>query len=191
MKFNEYELIYLIREGSEEASLMLQRLYEPFIGKIAKRYYVKGAEYEDFFQVGLDAFFRSIYSYDELMNVSFYSYCMICSRNAMNSLSREAARKSRVEVAYQKEFDEYSFVQENLDCSYVTLENRIHQRSIIAMCLSPEVSILSNLEKRCLKKLIEGYNYSEIATTLSLSEKVVGNAMLRCKRKLRDVATTV
>ena len=78
VEYNDYELVYLVREQNEEALHIIIEKYSPLIGKIASSYYGIGYDYQDFFQEGRMAFIKAIYSFDENSNYSFYSYAMTC-----------------------------------------------------------------------------------------------------------------
>ena len=186
MSLNEYELIYLIREQNEEALKLLLQKYTPFIGKLASRYRVKGIDYEDFLQEGLVAFNKAIYSYNEYAPISFYTYCMTCSKNAMITYYKKAYKVTSIEDAYNTQLNDGYEVNETGVYNYrQSFDKTLHQKLMIEHYLSSDNQTLSNLEKLCLKHLINGHNYSEIAVLLTLPSKKVENAIMRCKTKLR------
>ena len=49
VEYNDYELVYLVREQNEAALDILIQKYSPLIGKIASSYYGVGFDYEDVF----------------------------------------------------------------------------------------------------------------------------------------------
>ncbi len=186
MTFNEYELIYLIRGQSEEAQSLLMKRYSPFIGKLASKYRVKGTEYEDFFQEGLVAFTKAIYSYNEFSTVSFYTYCMTCVKNAMISYYKKSYRTTMLEYDFDTNFFDGYEINEQVVCHYRnSFDNRLHEKIVLQTHLQQGSNLLSDLEKQCLKYLLNGHNYKEIATLLSISSKKVENAVTRSKIKLK------
>ncbi len=189
MKLNEYELIYLIREQSEEALEMLLEKYKPFIGKLASRYRVKGIEYEDFLQEGLVACNNAIYSYNEYAPISFYTYCMTCSKNAMITYYNKAYRVTSIEDDYNDCLNSGYEINEVGVYNYrKSFDEQLHQKFIVEQYLSQSNQVLSDLEKLCLKSLLKGHNYKEIAQLHDLPTKTVENAVTRCKVKLRSEA---
>lgn len=50
VEYNDYELVYLVREQNEEALHIIIEKYSPLIGKIASSYYGIGYDYQDFFK---------------------------------------------------------------------------------------------------------------------------------------------
>ena len=59
------ELIKRIKEGDEAAFEHLLQRYEHLVAKIAKKYYMRCYEKEDFYQIGAAAFYKAVLSYDE------------------------------------------------------------------------------------------------------------------------------
>ena len=53
-KYNDYELIYMVRENSTDSKDILREKYQPVLKSIAKEFYKSfkyyGYEYEDFLQ---------------------------------------------------------------------------------------------------------------------------------------------
>ena len=98
VEYNDYELVYLVREQNEAALDILIQKYSPLIGKIASSYYGVGFDYEDFFQEGRMAFIKSIYTFDETSIASFYSYSMTCVRNAITTAYRKAKRSAGLDL---------------------------------------------------------------------------------------------
>ena len=88
VEYNDYELVYLVREKNEEALNIIIEKYSPLIGSIASKYYGVGYDYQDYFQEGLVAFIKSIQTFDENAPYSFYSYSMTCVRNAITTTYR-------------------------------------------------------------------------------------------------------
>ena len=58
--YNDYELLYLIREGSEFALNYLFKKYDVLIYKIATSFYPKGDKFEDLLQEGRMVLYNSI-----------------------------------------------------------------------------------------------------------------------------------
>lgn len=76
--YNDYELLYLIREGSEFALNYLFKKYDVLIYKIATSFYPKGDKFEDLLQEGRMVLYNSINKFDFNKGTSFYSFFVIC-----------------------------------------------------------------------------------------------------------------
>ena len=68
-KYNDYELIYQVRENDEFCSDVILKKYEPILHSIVNEFYYNfskyGLEKEDFYQEALLAFFRALSSYND------------------------------------------------------------------------------------------------------------------------------
>lgn len=187
VEYNDYELVYLVREQNEEALHIIIEKYSPLIGKIASSYYGIGYDYQDFFQEGRMAFIKAIYSFDENSNYSFYSYAMTCVRNAITTSYRRLKRTSGLDQL--TDYDEHPLVSTLETAGYYHYDSEytyLNEKLIIEMAMNSD-KILSPFEKQCLKYFLLGHNYNEIAIILNLSPKKIDNALSRCKSKLKNL----
>ena len=85
--YNDYELIYLIKEGNESALNFFFEKYEKYIIKVVGSYihYDEGLK-EDYIQEGRIILYECIYRYDEDSNVSFFSYFTIILKRKLLKL---------------------------------------------------------------------------------------------------------
>jgi DNA-directed RNA polymerase sigma subunit (sigma70/sigma32) len=76
--YNDYELIYLINEGSELALNIFFEKYEPYINKVASFYLSKyDSHFDDLVQEGRILLFDNIKSYRTNSKTSFFTYFTI------------------------------------------------------------------------------------------------------------------
>lgn len=98
-KYNDYELIYQVRENDEFCSDVILKKYEPILHSIVNEYYYNfskyGLEKEDFYQEALLAFFRALSSYNDNINCSFYSFVIICIRRKLISLCKSISNSNK------------------------------------------------------------------------------------------------
>ena len=186
VEYNDYELVYLVREKNEEALNIIIEKYSPLIGSIASKYYGVGYDYQDYFQEGLVAFIKSIHTFDENAPYSFYSYSMTCVRNAITSTYRSMKRSSGLD--YLTDYDQHPPLIAESPTRY---SNDVHTflngKLILEKVLRKDDQLLSQIEKQCLRYWLEGHNYNEIAMILEMPPKKVDNALSRCKNKLRSL----
>ena len=121
-KFNDYELIYMVRENDELSKGIIMEKYIPIIRKIASEYYQKflnyGFEYEDFLQEAQLAFYQALGKFDESKNVLFYTFVNMYIRKKMASFCRNISSKKNSFVntnAISLENDDYEDVRSDLD----------------------------------------------------------------------------
>ena len=187
VEYNDYELVYLVREQNEAALDILIQKYSPLIGKIASSYYGVGVDYEDFFQEVRMAFIKSIDTFDETSAASFYSYSMTCVRNAITTAYRKAKRSAGLDQLTDYSEPGLSFACETPVYYYLDrVHNTLNERLILESALKEE-GILSEFEKICLKYYLLDNNYIEIAAILGIPPKKVDNALSRCKNKLKNL----
>jgi hypothetical protein len=73
--YNDYELFYLIQEGSEQALNLLYYKYYIYINKIVSKYKIPKYKKEDLVQEGVYTFFETIKKYNpSKYNKTFFNY---------------------------------------------------------------------------------------------------------------------
>ena len=81
--YNDYELIYLIRDGSELALKVFYKKYLPYIWKTALKYYKNGDKVNDIVSIGLSTLFLSLEKYNPDFGASFYVFFEVCLNRAI------------------------------------------------------------------------------------------------------------
>ena len=190
MELSDSELIKLFKEGNESAFDYLFRRYEPLIAKVARKYYVRGYETEDFYQIGAVAFYKAVLSFDESGNSTFYGYVLSCVRNSVVS----QFRKQLLKIEYATDYEDIEKVMGS--CSIATIEKSkildeendvlLHAYRTELAKLFSEGKFLSPLEKKCLAGFIEGLSYLEIAEEHGFELKKVDNALMRIRAKIKE-----
>ena len=85
--FNDYELIYSIKDGNEKSLEVLLLKYDPYI--IAYVTKIMGYMDEDFVQEGRLVLYNAIYSYKESNQHSFFSFFTLCLKRKISYLLYE------------------------------------------------------------------------------------------------------
>ena len=78
--YNDYELLYLIRDGNPNALNMMFRKYDTLIKKEAYELLEDNNKVFDLIQEGRMLLYDCINKYDDRYDISFYSYFLICLR---------------------------------------------------------------------------------------------------------------
>lgn len=185
----DLELIAKLQEGKEEAFDCLLKRYEPFVKRIAKRYFVPGFDWEDFYQVGAMAFFNAVKTYKEDKNASFYTYALSCIRNRIVSQYRKLSMK----IEYVIEDERLMFVMDAREACSATSSQMLDEEKDTPLSsykqklkkIVDKVK-LSHLEKACLEQYLSGKTYEEAAEALGISKKQMGQALFRCRKKVRE-----
>lgn len=107
VNYNDYELIYLVKEGSEQAQNILYQKYNIYITKLASKYYPYGDKRLDLIQEGLMSLYLCIKSFNPNFTISFFSYFTIVLKRNFSKL---------VQNNYYKKiysFNEGNYIKEN------------------------------------------------------------------------------
>ena len=98
-EYNDYELVYEIRENSDDAYNILISKYTPLIRKMAKEYLIKfrkyKVEYDDLVQEGFVGLFQALDDYDE-HSCLFYTYSLLCIKREMERLIKSFSRNKQM-----------------------------------------------------------------------------------------------
>ena len=168
--YNDYELIYMIRENDESSKSILFEKYHPVLVSIANEFYLKynqyGYDYDDFLQEANIAFFNSLISFNENKNVLLYSYITLCFRRKLMSFCKKITKgfKNNIYNDYDDFPDIIDFNSDVFsDVSYVESEKKL--RNIILN--------LSFLDSAIVELRINGFSYKEISLLLEIPTSTI------------------
>lgn len=193
--FNDYEILYLVREHQEDAEQLLYEKYRPLIQSLAYKYYKrvknKGYEVVDFVQEGYIGLHRAIEKYSVSKNCLFYTFAMVCIERQMQVVARRLCTFKQEILNHTSSYD-YVIPDLNLSISDVICD---------VDTMGPEDALL---DEEYLKRLIQfrndlpfvcaqvfelrwnGFHHIEIANLLDLSKKSVDSYLVRIRRRLRQ-----
>ena len=183
-KYNDDELIYMVKENYEDSANILFKKYYPIIHSLSYEYYSKynGYSYEldDFYQEALSAFYKALHNYNNSKNVLFYTFVVVCIRRALASFGRivynDNNKTSNINVEKLEGCIEDSRENPLLRDSYRGLENIIKK---VIFSLSLEAGAILELK-------INGFTYKEISELLDIPISSVEFKSRRARRLLRD-----
>lgn len=100
---NDYEVMYLVEEGNDDARDIILEKYKPIIKRMASNYFKSfsryGIEYDDLVQEGYLGLYNAIRGYHSTKNTLFYTYATISIRSKMlNYLKRYTNQKNLANV---------------------------------------------------------------------------------------------
>lgn len=152
--YNDFELLYLVGEGSEQALHILYHKYIVYINKIAPKYFAYGDKRNDLVQEGLMIFHRCIKTFNQGMTVSFFSYFSISLHRKFASLVKTSYYQHTVflkdnENLYGKGWNyfqkKYSFLKRGQYFLNEELDILIYEE-----CIQEELSVKAFAEKYAL-----------------------------------------
>lgn len=160
--YNDYELIYAIKNGEEIALEIMLLKYDPYIS----HYVYKRTGYfdEDLIQEGRIVLYNSIYSYKDSSRFSFFSYFNVCFKRKINKLL--SSEKNQKKYLFLAEFENEYYETEigfnkrkNIVPKYVFLDDldlKIYDDVIISGIKLKDFAIENKLNyQKLLKKYHE------------------------------------
>lgn len=190
---NFYDLseddIIMLAKTDHEACDFLLRKYSYMVKRIARSFYLVGAENDDLIQEGMLGLYNAICTY-EPDKATFSTYCVLCIKNAILD-----AVKSNNRLKHQPLNNSVSYTQmdEESNSSFMLdlFTNGIDSAEIIAMQNEDYATLLNYIKDNLSQKDIEvlrlylnGLTYLEIAKKTNLEYKKVDNTIQKIKRKL-------
>ena len=170
--YNDYELLYLIKDSNPKALNMLFRKYDVLIKTVASEMYTHDSRLYDLIQEGRMLLYECIYKYDDTREISFFSYFLIClKRKFRRELTRDYYSNCctlRDNMSYE-ESDLYSRITlstykreyKNDKLALLILEeNIIREVSIYQLSIDYKISYYKLVNKKkeiieTLKKIID------------------------------------
>ncbi len=177
-KYNDYELIYMVRENDDDSHDILFKKYYPIIKRIAYEYYSKyseyGFDYDDFVQEGIISFQRAIDNFDEKKDIMFYTFVLVCIRRGLMTFTRSASSTKNKIFSEHEEVDEGIM---DIDSDVSNIYDKLLFEDIFKKAIYDMESDFSTV----LELKINGFTYKEIGSLLSVP---VSSVEFRC-RKIR------
>lgn len=173
IKYNDFELLYLIDDGSEEAYFALVEKYSYYIHKKISDFHLKEKYREDFYQEGLMILEEAVRKYDEYRGKSFnrfFDMLLVFRFQRLLALERN--------YFYNVSLVEFPEMLEEEVLEFDTNDNLSN--------ISDELDRLgfSDLEKDIYMFVLNGLKPREIAKKTNMDIKVVYNAICRSKKRI-------
>ena len=182
-QYNDFELLYLIYEGDEEALGIIFKKYDPLIKKKLYDFKIKNSLYDDFYQEGLIVLYVAVKTYNPSFNKTFTKYFeLLLSRRIMTLLRDMKKEHEKVVVI---ESDVLKDSSESFNYSDKMLSDNANHDILLKDNNIPS-SMLTLSEKDVLAmRYFKGKSSKEIADELNIDVKKVYNALYQAKKKIR------
>ena len=184
--YNDYELIYMVRENDDSSRGILYDKYSSILKNIAYEYYCKfknyGYDYEDFLQEAYISFEKSIINYDENSGVLLYTFVTVCVKRALISFCRLISNeKYNVSGENVVPIDDVPISDYKSDVEgileYYDLEDKIKD---IMYGLPIEIGCIMELR-------LNNFTFYEISSLLDISVSTVEFRNRKVKRELKNL----
>ena len=191
-EMEDEELVFLARDGDEEALEFLINKYKNFVRAKARTYFLVGADREDIIQEGMIGIYKAIRDYRSDRLASFRAFAELCITRQIITAIKTATRQKHIPlnsyVSLNKPVydDESERTLMDIMVPGVTTdpEELLISQEEVADIEGKMDELLSPLEKEVVDLYLEGKAYIEIAEQLDRHVKSVDNALQRVKRKL-------
>lgn len=167
IKYNDYELLYLVDEGESAATELLIRKYINLIYKRVSGYKIKSKNFDDFIQEGLMALMKAINTYSPIYNKTFTKYFdLILQRRITSIINKESDYFYNVTLVE----DFYGEVQEQI----FTYNDEVYDFE------------LNDFEKEVFKlRFLRNFKPNDISLYLNCDLKKIYNTIYIIKEKIR------
>ncbi len=191
-RYNDYELLYLIRANDEQA---LEKLIENYKPIIYKMYYqlrrkLDSFQFDDGYQAGLVGLYTAVSYYKEDKNMAFSTFAIMCITREMYATYRKERKNNYADSGRILSLDMKLNETEEL---YLADLNLVDQKNdpeslAISSCLLDEVyEILDSTEAKVLQLKVKGYTYKEMAQKLKVKAKTIDNYIQKIRKKLQSL----
>ena len=184
--YNDYELLYMVRENDDNSNNILINKYLPILKRISADYYLKysdyGYEYEDFLQESLVAFQNAIINYSEKKDMVFYSFAVLCVNRRMISFCRTITNdRKNISSSELISIDDIDF-EDKMSNIKIIIEDKEFDKVIANCIVNMDLDCSSILELR-----YNGFSYREISVLLDLPRSTIEYRTRKLRKILRDL----
>ncbi len=185
-QYNDYELIYMVRENDEDSKSIIFEKYYPVIRNIANEYYQKfsyyGHDYEDFVQEGIIAFYKALSTYDEAKDSLFYTFVVLCIRRCLSTFCRNISSINRnLSTNRLVDIDECNVIDYKNDIDFLLQDRELEN-------IMKNIIYESSLEAGAIMELKwNGFSYREISDLLDIPSSSVEFKSRKARNLLRQI----
>lgn len=176
----EKDLIKRAKNGDELSLEILMDNYKNLVAKIARRFFIIGADFNDVIQEGMIGLFNAYNKYDESKNTQFKTFATLCITRQILTAITKANKNNKNDL-----LDDISMDVFNNNSIILSPEDDIIFNEEYNNLLLEISKILSDKEQTILNKFLDNKSYEEIASELNITKKSVDNALTRIRNKLK------
>ncbi len=185
------ELIKKARSGDNLALDALMARYKKLASRIARSYFLIGAEYDDLLQEAMIGLYKAYTNYDPSSSTSFSTFAHMCITRNVQSAIKLANRKknsflnqSLTLTSQGKVTDDDQDITLVLASPNLSPDEKLIHNENLNDIKSKIISSLSKFEQKVLSLYLKGYSYKDISCFLNVTSKSIDNALTRIRKKL-------
>ena len=191
--YNDYELLYMVKESDENAYNLLYEKYKPLINSLSKKYsrvYQNyGIDINDFILEGYYGLDQAIKNFNEEDEYKFKGLATTCINRQMQNLIRNAKLKKNLvlnnSLYYEalEDSNEINYLEIKADEKAINPEQQIIENEEVIKTYEKCINSLKGLELNVFILKIKGMTNEEIASKLDKPIKSISNAITRIRKK--------
>jgi len=190
---NDYELVYEVRENSEEAYNAIFEKYAILIRKMASNYCKSNKkiriEFDDLVQEGYVGLIQAIDNYNE-KNCLFYTFAILCIKREMERLikyysrNKQTINSSAVSLNIPLDSDEDMFLEDIISDGHNMEEEVISDINVSKLI---DLKYSMPLEMSYVYELrMNKFNNDEISTLLDIPKKKVEKYVYKIRKQVNN-----
>ena len=182
--YNDYELLYMVRENDDDSYNELFRKYMPIVRKMASDFFQRfdsfGYDLDDFVQEGYLGFQKAVISFDENKDVLFYTFATLCIHRALLTFCRRiTCDKKNIHSGFLVDCDEVEIAD-----SLPSLEEVFCRREFLSELW--DVVYTFPIDYTCVFELrMNRFQYQEISALLDITVRRAQLMFQRVQSKIR------
>jgi len=191
--YNDYELLYMVKESDETAYNLLYEKYKPLINSLSKKYsrvYQNyGIDINDFILEGYYGLDKAIKNFKADDEYKFKGLATTCINRQMQNLIRNAKLKKNLvlnnSLYYEalEDSNEINYLEIKADEKAINPEQQIIENEEVIKTYEKCINSLKGLELNVFILKIKGMTNEEIASKLDKPIKSINNAITRIRKK--------
>ena len=196
----DIQLIEKAKSGNELALDFLLGRYKKLANKIARSYFLIGAEYDDLLQEAMIGLYKAYISYDISSKANFSTFAHMCiTRSVQTAVKKANSKKNQMlnnSISLSNQGGIIANSEDNdedinlvLPSSILTPDEILIEGENFANIKEKIKSALSKFELDVLSLFLKGLSYTQIAEKLNQTNKSVDNALSRIRNKLSFLKT--
>ena len=171
LEHNDYEIIYQIKQGNQEALSLMFKKYSSFIYKKIHKFNLLYVG-EDMYQEGLILLYNLCLKFDESKNKSFTRFFELSlERKYMSFITKSVRRQEIME-------ENASYISSQTQTTNAKSEYHELYLQEIAKILTKTENLVYTLRE------LKNYSIAYISENYNLDEKVIYNSLYRAKTKI-------
>ncbi len=195
-EMKEEDVVFLARDGDENALNYLINKYRGYVYSKAKSYFLVGGDTEDILQEGMIGLFKAIKDFKCDRVSSFGSFADICITRQIITAIKTATRLKHMPLNSYVSLNKPVYEDDGETTLIDVMDFSGKMSDPEEMIISKEqvkgmevvfTKVLSKMEKRVLNLYIEGKSHQEISKEINKDMKSVDNALQRVKNKLENI----